>query len=157
MTIHFRITGKYLLFKPEGYRVIMLNDPLEAVNIARLYDEEHIKQSLIDQRPLVEAYSEFRADYFLLNGSCPLVVSSISPILRGMYNSDHIDFTIPQEGTFVTLENLALSAVTKRDDFVYTFIEYLFKPEVIRHNFEALRSLPSTRNVLQEIDAIPAV
>lgn len=161
------------IFKKPSYRIAMVNDSLEAVCCAALYylsqkgqrfgDEltaeqrMSVRNLLIAQHAWVYAYAEFRADYFLVTGACPVVISSLSPILRGMHDFAYVGFVLPREGTFVTIENIALSAASKKDDAAYTFIDYLFSREVMHHNFNSLFSLPATTDALESREIPEAI
>lgn len=152
-----------LLFKdPRTYKIAMVNDANEAVNLAAHYlysssighlvqssDDQikEIKELLVKQKAWVEAYTDFRPDYFLLTHNCPLVVTQLSSIIRAQEQSSDIGFAIPREGTFMSIENLALPCGSQ-NDAVYDFINYVYRPEVVINHFEKLASLPAVVNVL---------
>jgi len=129
-----------LLFEKPIYRVSMTNDPIEAIAFASFYlygtlpslttaQVGGIKDLLFAQKHWVEAYASFRGDYFLATGNCPIVLSSSAYIRRAEQQFDFIDFLVPQEGSFLTIESLAIPKASKKEALTYAFIEYLYRKE----------------------------
>lgn len=151
------------IFRPHGFKIVMVNDPVEAVVLAAHYLYRPVPQSLssqqitevkdllIAQRQWIEAYSDFRPDYFLLTKNCPLVVTAYSSYLRARQQSSDIGFAIPEEGTFMSIENISISAATHEDDAVYDFINYMYKADVLKHHFTTRSSVPATKDMLTEL------
>ncbi|MGC2310662.1 MAG: spermidine/putrescine ABC transporter substrate-binding protein [Candidatus Babeliaceae bacterium] len=148
-----------LIFKQPPYRITMVNDPLEAFSFAAYFlygpqksfnnqQIEGIKKLLIQQKKWVEAYVNFRADYFLITKNCPLVVASSSYIMRALQEYPFVDFIIPQEGTFMTIENIAIPRASTHDDFIYQFINFLYRPESMRHHFNKFGFFPARLDVI---------
>lgn len=163
----------WIFTNPKNYKIIMVNDPIEAVFMATFYlykskdplfpnipeklnDQQiqKIKEILINQRNWIEAYTNFRPDYFLLTENCPLVVTDVSNTLRGMRQSSKIKFIIPNEGAFLSIENLAIPINCLKEDMIYKFLNYLYKKDVMKNNYETYSSLPVTKEVLSEINLI---
>ena len=76
----------------------MINDPIQTVIIAAYYlygpvdtlTEEQlleVQDLLIRQKKWVEAYADFRGNYFLATKNCPLVLASSSYMWRTKKNS----------------------------------------------------------------------
>lgn len=156
-----------LLFKPEGYKVAMVNDPIEAIALSSFYlynslekaSPEKIKEItklLLEQKKSVEAYSDFRADYFLATKSCPLIVASSSYIWRCMRDYPYVDFWVPQEGTFITIENLAIPQASTKDDLIYQFIEFLYRPETAEHHFNQFAFIPAVHDTISQLNLTPS-
>lgn len=157
----FRPSWKYV-FDPKSvyYNITMINDPIETVLLAGYYlygnidtltpaQTEAVKQVLFQQKNWVEAYADFRGDYFLATRNCPLVVASSSYIERSKRQFPFIDFVVPDEGTFLSIENISIPAACSKDALVYKFINYLFRPESVARHFNTYGFFPST------IDAMP--
>ena len=102
-----------LIFKKLiGSRKIMItNDPLIAIPIAAFYlygtlndlslqIVGAIKKLLKEQHPLVEAYTDFRASYYLASKNACVSVYSSSSILKAMREHQHLDFIIPRKDNF---------------------------------------------------------
>ncbi|MFA6065769.1 MAG: extracellular solute-binding protein [Candidatus Babeliaceae bacterium] len=146
------------------HHLCMVNDPVEAINIgalylygvpahlshAQIYETAHL---LKKQKKQVTAYSDFRADYFLVTENCPLVVSSSSYILRNMKNYPAIDFVVPDSGSFITIENYALPVCARHEDAAYLFINFMYRPEVAQRHCERFAFFPALSTV--DVRALP--
>ncbi len=173
-TNHFKNTGIIIkpswetIFKPyfsTQYRIGLLNDNREMACLAAKYlfktlrpitDSETlcIQDLLIHQKKWVEAYTDFRGDFLLESGNCSLVLVPINAVWKTIIKNPAIDFLIPEEGTFLGIENFAILESSTKADLVYQFINYLFTLEVQRHNFYHRMSL-STRSDADFIQEVP--
>lgn len=144
--------------KPASYKICMVNDPLEAINMAALYlygnnsalTEEQLHEiSLLlqKQKKWVSVYSDFRADYFLLTGNCPLVVASSSYILRNIHNYPEIDFVVPESGSFITIENCAIPRCVRNEQDAYAFINFIYRPEIMKRHCERFAFFPALQSI----------
>lgn len=136
------------------YKITMLNDPVETILLSAffLYGEveeldpaqlAQVKEILFAQKKWVEAYADFRGDYFLATRNCPVVVAFSSYIWRSMRKFDFIDFAVPKEGSFLSIENLSIPAASGKEDLVYEFMNYLFRLESIKKHFETYGFFPA--------------
>jgi spermidine/putrescine transport system substrate-binding protein len=141
------------------YKIGMLNDPIQTVQLAAFYlygfvnqltDEqlEGVKQLLIDQKPKVAAYADFRGDYFLTTRNCPVILAQSSYIWRAMKQFDFVGFAIPKEGSVVAIENMAIPIGSKKQDLVYQFLNFLYRPESIATHFDTFGFFPATLDVI---------
>ncbi|MCX6988859.1 MAG: extracellular solute-binding protein [Chlamydiae bacterium] len=152
--------------KQIDYRIAMTNDPIEAMLFASFYlfhdtkplsalEIENVKELLIQQKQWVEAYANFRGDYFLSTRNCPVVVASSSYIWKTMRQFPFVSFITPKEGSFICIENLAIPARTEKQEYTYQFINYLFQHESVKTHFETFGFFPSTLQALTDIDIDP--
>ena len=123
----------------------MIDGPREAVLIAAQYlfgdtmnlstdDIQKIKSLLVQQKGSVEAYSEAGAEYLLVSESTPVVVGGASDLSRVSRIDSRFDFVLPQEGGFVLIDSFAIPIGSKKDEFVYKFIDFMYRRDVvIRH------------------------
>lgn len=143
--------------KTIDYKITMINDPVETVLIAAFYlfgkifplaktEAKAVTALLKKQRNSVLAYADFRGDYFLATKNCPLIVSSSSYVTRSQEKFPFIEFVIPKEGTFLTIENLAIPKNSNKGDLVYRFIDYLYRKESIQAAFATFKFLPVLRD-----------
>lgn len=150
-----------LVFENRGYKIAMLNDPIQAVLISDLYlykkiapleepQLQQIKQLLLMQKQWVEAYADFRADYFLATGSCPVALASSSYIWRTKRMFSFVEFVIPQEGTFIAIENFCLPSRTSKEALAYQFINNIFTPNSLNQHFQSYGIFPAT--LMKETD-----
>lgn len=126
--------------------VVMIDLPREAVLIATSYlyhDPEiamtperiaAVKQLLLNQKSWVDAYTETGIEHLLLSKSSPVAVAMGPDIMRIKRTHPYIDFVIPKEGSFVLIDSLAIPVKSTKDDLVYEFINYLFRPDVVEHH-----------------------
>jgi len=138
-----------LLFDPLKIpqNIVVINDSRELITLALWHkygkikplttpELKEIKKILINQKKHIEAYSDFRGDFLLESGNCSLAILPSSYAWRTAAEDSNIVFKIPKEGTFISIENYVIPALSKRADLVYEFINFLFRPEHQKHNFE---------------------
>lgn len=148
-----------------NYKISMSNEPQEALLMTGFYlfgkstnysDQElqAIRNLLIEQRAWVEAYANFRGDYFLATRNCPVAVASSSYMWKSKKLFPFIKFIIPEEGTFITVENFCIPIKSKNEKQAYAFLNYIYRPESIATHFENYGLFPSTTNAahLMELD-----
>ena len=112
--------------------------------------DEKIKaaeQLLMQQKKLVISYTEVGAPYLLTSGQCPIAVAASPYVLRVVEHNPHIDFIIPREGTFAVLDTLVIPASSEKQDLVYQFINFLYKPETLAFHVNRTYFLPPTTDV----------
>lgn len=146
---------------PMHYKVAMNNDPIEAIAFASFYlfgnqnalDSEQaarIRALLKAQKPWVAAYANFRGDYFLATKNVALVLASSSYIWRAKQYCDFVRFVVPEEGTFLTIENFCIPKASTKEDLVFEFINYLATPQSAAAHFKAYFLFPATTYPLDE-------
>lgn len=124
-------------------RISMVEDPRALILIAALYlfgqikqlnkDEiDEIKKLLKKQKSRVEIYTDLRPEYILASGVVPVVVCLSGDLLKMMRRFDAIDFIIPKEGAFAVIDSFAMTATTQKDDLVYSFLNYIFRSDVVK-------------------------
>lgn len=135
------------IFEPIGqYRIGVINDGKELAGLAIKYryeqlramtkeETQEIKYILMRQKQCVEAYTDFRGGFLLESGNCSVVLVPISAIWKTVSENDSVAFLLPQEGTFLGLENYAMLESSTKEDLVYQFMNYLFRLEIQKHNF----------------------
>jgi spermidine/putrescine transport system substrate-binding protein len=157
-----------MIFDPDtvNYGITMVNDSIEAVEFAAFYlygitrtlsDEQlqHIKNILIRQRSWVTAYTNFRGDFYLSTRTCPLIIASSSYIWRTKAQFDFVEYVVPKEGSFVSIENICIPKATHKDDLVYQFINYLYRPESVASHYMTYSYFPSTLHALSLLELNP--
>ena len=129
-------------------RIGMTDDPFEAVFMAAQYlfgavpdqlNEEQIaavKKLLKQQRAFVELYSDTRAGELLASHTCALVTGLSADIWKYKREYSHIGFKVPREGGLLLIDAMVISSATTKDDLVYQFINFLYRPAVLGHHIE---------------------
>lgn len=145
------------------YKIAMVNDPIEAFNLAALYLFDNvadldqtkitkIKQLLEKQKSWVEAYTDYRSSYLLATGNCPLAVSMSSYIWRLSLRFNFVSFIFPQDKMLVSIENFAIPRASVKEDLTYQFLNFIFQPENYAQNCNYLYLYPATTDVLPLLD-----
>ncbi|HVX00786.1 MAG TPA: extracellular solute-binding protein [Candidatus Babeliaceae bacterium] len=154
-----KFSWKTVFCTPLGFKITMVNDPIEAALFGYYYlygtepqnipiikeQRDKIEKALLCQKKWVEAYTDFRADYFLITRNCPLVVTSSSYILRSMREYPYIDFVIPQDGSFITIENMAIPIASSKESLVYKFLNFLYSLRAFKHHYGLYAFLPALK------------
>lgn len=145
------------------YRVIMTNDPLEAIvftagylfgKVDSLSEDQicQVQRLLVAQKPWVEAYTNVRADYFLGTGAAHAAVVQSSEAWRAMRLYKNVDFIVPAK-TFISIEHCAIPIGCEREDQVYTFLNFMCTKESFVHHFQQFFCPPARLDVIEELEA----
>jgi spermidine/putrescine transport system substrate-binding protein len=152
--------------KHPNAKISMINDPIEAIDTtARVLfgEEDHfgqlevqkIQATLKQQKPFVEAYAGVRGDYLLITKNCSMAVIPTSYVLRATKKYEHIDFVIPNDYTFISIENFCIPKNSKNQELSYAFLNYLYQPEVFAEEVNTYLNFPSTTNISPFIKGLP--
>jgi spermidine/putrescine transport system substrate-binding protein len=156
------------IFDPHtvDYDITMVNDSIEAVEFASFYlydiiptvsDQQlqEIKSLLAHQRDWVTAYTNSRGDFYLATRTCPLIIASSSYIWRIKGQFEFVDYVVPKEGSFVSIENICIPKASHKDDLIYRFINYIYRPESVAAHYASFSYFPSTLHALPLMDVHP--
>jgi len=122
-------------------------------NIEALNDPENVekvKELLIQQKKHVEVYSEVRAEDMLLAKSCPAVLGLSNDIWRAKRENPDIEFLIPKEGSFLSIDSVVIPKSTDKDDLIYQFINFLYQNDVFKHHVEKYGLCPTLKTIEAE-------
>ncbi len=141
------------------YKVVMTNDPLEAIVFAsvRLFglplptlldsDKKQMVQKLLKrQKAWVEQYGNLRGDFALQTGSAHAVIMHSGEALRAARMYPKIDFVVPRPGV-VTIEHCAIPVGSTKDDLVYAFLSFMFSPETFAAHFPQTLDFPARNDI----------
>lgn len=109
-----------------AYYVQGSTDSLDAMTLQRVQD------LLLQQKKRVVMYTDSRAPYLLLSKTAQVVLTISYEVARAMRFYPHVDFLIPQEGSFLIVDNWAIPANSTKDDLVYQFINYMYRHTVLK-------------------------
>lgn len=136
-----------LLFKrQQGYEVAITDVPRRAIAFAGKYlygdvdigsDPEKlqaIEQLLMQQKSWVRMYTDIRGEDLLATKNCPVVMTIASDLWMIKREYPHVEFKVPQEGTFVTIDSFVIPAASKKQDLVYKFLNYIYEPDVVAYH-----------------------
>jgi spermidine/putrescine transport system substrate-binding protein len=143
----------------------MIDDARESILIASRYlfgsqasltaeQINQIQKLLIDQKKWVEVYTEDRANYLLASKACPVAVILSAVVARVMRDFKNISFFVPEEGSFLVIDSFVMPVSTEKDELVYTFLNYMYQPEVISYYinkfgyFSPIKSLSNDNSII---------
>ena len=104
---------------------------------------EKIKKLLLQQKSHVEIYTDSRSEYILASGAVPVGVVLSGDLLKVMKRFDYIDFIIPKEGAFAVIDSFAIPTTSQKDDLVYSFLNYLFRPCIVEKYVDKFDFFPA--------------
>ena len=127
-------------YAPE--RVGIIDDARELTSIALFYlfgnnvipDDKQLDavlDLLLEQKKWVAAYTDLRTDFLLISRSAPVVLGISSDIYHAKKTHPHIDFLVPEEGSFAMVDSFLIPVSTRKDELVYAFLNYLYQPDII--------------------------
>lgn len=143
--------------------VVMINEAVESMSFAALYlfgkahnlteDQLYkVRDLMIKQKKWVEAYTDLRADYYLMSNSAPAVLSQSAYINRALKGSDLFKFIIPKEGTVLVIDSLVIPATSKKDEETYKFINFLYEEDEVRSIMEENSYMTVLKPILDTVD-----
>jgi len=141
-----------------SYKIGMLNNAREAVLLAAYYlfgtidnltdaKIKKIKELLIKQKKWVAVYTDLRPDYLLYSGAVPLAVGMSGEIWQGARFDPSLDYLIPKEGTFMVIDSVAIPTKSKKQDLVYEFLDFFYRPDVVEYHNDKHSTFPVVTNV----------
>ncbi|MGR3973413.1 MAG: extracellular solute-binding protein [Candidatus Rhabdochlamydia sp.] len=152
------------VFDPEviDYRITMSNDPIQGLQMATFYlfgpvdtlSEKQLQEAtslLVKQKPYVNAYADFRADYFLATKNSQVAICSSSYLFRTMRKFPFIHYAIPKEGSFITIENICIPKASQKEHLTYQLINYLYQPSSMKIHYETYGIFPARSDVLNAL------
>jgi spermidine/putrescine transport system substrate-binding protein len=134
------------LFEPElaaeyGGKISMLNDPREAIGAALKYlgyslntvdtaQLEEAKQLLLRQKAWVSTYDSEGFEDLLAAGETNLAHGWSGDFFMAAVEAPHIWYAIPDEGSVIWTDNLAIPKTANSQYTAEVFINYLLRPDV---------------------------
>ena len=95
-----------------------------------------VRTLLLQQKKWVEVYSDVRSGDLLASKSCAVVAALSPDIARLKKEYPNISFVLPKEGSFKLIDAFLIPVLSDKDDLAYQFLNYLYRPEVVKHNVE---------------------
>jgi len=151
----------------EGHKIIMPPHPLETTFFAAYHlfgkvnnltqrDVDQIRSLLKDQKRWTEAYADFRATHLITSEICPLALLRSSYLPQVALENSNIDFLIPKEGIFTSIDSLVIGTHCKKDKAVYQFINFFYKPEIMALQVKTWPLFPANLEALDHTTNLPA-
>lgn len=144
------------------YRITMSNDPIQSITMASFYlhgklpeiSDHQLKEAadlLIHQKKHVNAYADFRADYFLATKNSQVVVCSSSYLWRTIRHFPFVGYVIPREGSFMTIENLCIPKASQKDHLTYQLMNFLYSRSSMKAHYDTYGTFPATMDVIEDL------
>ena len=146
---HQPIPSWALVFDPKlaQQHTCMIDDARELIMIAAQYlygrqaelteaQFDEIRALLMQQKKWIEMYTEERSTYMLASKASPVAVVFSAIIARSMRTSPHIDFLIPQEGSFMVIDSFVMPKQTNKDAYVYQFLNYMYRVDILKEGIK---------------------
>ena len=141
----------------------MIDDAREVTSIAALYlfgTSKHlsadqlnqIESLLVTQKAWVSMYTNWRIDFLLLSQTTPVAMALSSHIKRAMKESEHIEFLVPKEGSFLVVDSFLISAQSQNEDHIYEFLNYLYQPDILQKYINRFNFLSTSQKVQSDDD-----
>lgn len=140
-------------------KVGMTDDPYEAVFMAAQYlfdplpatfTEEHIaaiQKVLSDQKAFVESYSDTRAGELLASHAVAFATGLSADIWKFRREYPSIGFRLPKEGGLLLIDAMVISSSTTKEDYVYQFINFLYRPDILSHHVNTYAICPPIADI----------
>jgi len=127
------------------YRTCMVDDARDAALVTAMYlfndiahldtaQMERVQQVMLAQKPWVEAYTLYSAQYFLFTKIVPIAAMTSNYMRRIYANSDRFEFAIPKEGSVLIIENMIIPKHSKNHDLAHQFINFMLRDDIARLN-----------------------
>ncbi len=153
-----------IMFNPAySGQIVMLDDMRETLGAALKYlgyslnsknpDElQEAKELLIEQKPLLKAYSSSQPEMFLVSGDAWLVHNWSGDTYRVAAEEPNIKYVIPKEGGSTFIDNCAIPETAQHKELAHQFINFLFEPEVDARIHNHIRYLTPNKAAVPLLD-----
>lgn len=152
-----------LIFKDNGFKICMLDSPTEIIYLAAIYlfgrttnltqeNLNEIKNLLIKQKNWVEIYMLASLQYYLFGKVVPVAVTSSAFAKKILDLSNKFDFAVPEKGSLVLIDNLAIPKVSKKAKLIHKFIDFVLSKENMLKNSKIFGYNPANKECYKFID-----
>ncbi|MBD3232069.1 extracellular solute-binding protein [Candidatus Dependentiae bacterium] len=153
------------LLKNASNKIIMLDTPIEAFQLAAIYlfgkitdltelQISQIKQLLINQKRWVDVYMAANLQYYLLSGVSNIAVTYTAFAKKMLDTSDQYKFVIPKEGSIITIDSFAIPKHSNKTELTYEFIDFLLSKEIFIINSKEYGYIPSNLQAYEQVREI---
>lgn len=122
----------------------MIEDYREAVILAATYlwcstntvqtlqDLSIIKDLLSNQKAWVTRYTDSRGGALVASQAARAAVTISTDVIRLKQYHPSVEFVVPDNGKFMIVDSFAIPNSTKKQDWVYQFLNYLYDPDILQ-------------------------
>lgn len=143
-------------------RIAMVDEANEAVTIAKTYmfgdkemqeaDWQEVKKVLTRQKEYVEAYTDLRTADLISSRAVCLGITQAAFLRKMIAVDSSVGLSVPEPKTFMVVDSFVIPHSTAKDEYVYAFINFMLKKEVLSDVTKKFFYLPARRDVLIEED-----
>ncbi len=145
-------------------RITMLDDAEHSVAVALMHlgkpmnsvDEQDLaaaQKLLSEQRPLVQAYTSDAYKEKLIAGNAWASLGWSGDLLQAADEEPQVRVIIPEKGTTIWLDSLALCKGAKNLELAHRFINFLLDPEIAARNAQYVHYATPNREALALLPA----
>lgn len=154
------VTSFAPLFDPRfGGKITMLDDAESVVagtlaylglplNSTKAGDLARVKQLLVRQRPLVEAYTSDAYKERLLGGEAWVALGWNGDLRQAADENPQIRTVVPERGTMIWMDNMIVPSNAPSADLAHAFINFLLDPAIAARNAEYVHFATPNRAAL---------
>jgi spermidine/putrescine transport system substrate-binding protein len=120
-------------------------------------DLAQVKQLLVAQRPLVQAYTSDSYKERLISGDAWISLGWSGDLMQAAdaaaENGDEVRVVVPAGGTMIWLDSMAVPRAASEVELAHQFIDYLLEPEVAARNAQHVHYATPNRTALAMLPA----
>ena len=128
--------------------IVLIDDQRIIIGLALLangYDMNSVnenelevaKEWLLKLKPNIKAYDSDSPKNFLITNEASIGVLWNAEAALAKDENPNIETIFPDEGFALSIDNMAIPASAKNKDLVYTFIDYILRPDVMKEIIDA--------------------
>lgn len=118
-----------------GIALIRLGYSANSRNDAEL---EAAKESLFEQKPLVQAYVLDEAKDKMKRGVATMAVVYSGDAITAMDENENLAYVVPSEGSNIWYDSLVIPKTSKNKEAAEKYIDFLCRPDIALKNAEAI-------------------
>jgi spermidine/putrescine-binding protein len=116
--------------------MLHLGHPMNSTEEAHLAE---VKDVLLKQRPLVQAYTSDAFKEKLIKGEAWVVLGWSGDILQARGENENITAVVPETGTMIWVDAIAIPKDAKNDRLAHEFINFLLDPAIAARNAKVVQ------------------
>ncbi len=139
--------------------------PTEMIGMALLYKKTPpkpltenklllAKQTLMEARPYIAKISNSSYNIDLIKGNACIAVGWLGDMAQTVYNTENkdIELSLFKEGTFLSIDNIAIPKNAKNIENAYKFINFLLQPHIAAQNSNFTKNINTNIKSYKYID-----
>jgi spermidine/putrescine transport system substrate-binding protein len=112
-----------------------------------------VKQLLLKQRPLIQAYTSDDYKERLIKGDTWVALGWSGDILQARKEQSNVKAIIPESGTMLWIDAMAIPKGARQTELAHRFIDFLSDPEIAAKNANFVRYASPNLTAKAKLDA----